>query len=303
MRDPERRMLWLMAAPFLFGVTLLVFGPLLWTSVMASYEWDLIGSPRFVGAENFRALFEDPAFAISVRNSVLFLGAVVPLKLLGALLLALLLHGRGRMMAAARVAVLVPTVVPDVAYALLWLWILNPVYGPLNATLARFGLPTPAWFSEPVPTRWAVVAMATLQLGEGFLIALVARRHVARELHELAAISGAGPFSTFARVTLPLMAPFLLVIAARDLTLGLQASFAPALLLTDGGPPPHATTSLPFFIYRSGFAYLRFGESAAATMYVVAFVASLLWLTYVLVGRRILALVVAPTPAKTRPST
>jgi multiple sugar transport system permease protein len=102
---------------------------------------------------------------------------------------------------------------------------------------------------------------------------------------------------------LPLMAPFLLVIAARDLTLGLQASFAPALLLTDGGPPPHATTYLPFFIYRSGFAYLRFGESAAATMYVVAFVASLLWLTYVLVGRRILALVVAPTPAKSRPST
>lgn len=118
-------MLWLMAAPFLFGVTLLVFGPLLWTSVMASYEWDLIGSPRFVGAENFRALFEDPVFAIAVRNSVLFLGAVVPLKLLGALLLALLLHGRGRMVAAARVAVLVPTVVPDVA---------SPCYGCGSST-------------------------------------------------------------------------------------------------------------------------------------------------------------------------
>jgi multiple sugar transport system permease protein len=241
--------------------------------------------PRFVGLANVRALLEDPVFGIAVRNSLMFLATVVPLKLFGALLLALVLHSRGTVAAIGRVAVLVPTVFPDAAYAVLWLWILNPLYGPLNATLARLGLPTPAWFSEPVPTRWAVVAMATLQLGEGFLIALVARRHVPRELHEVAWISGAGSWSTFARVTLPLMAPFLLVIAVRDITLGLQASFTPGLLLTNGGPPPHATTYLPFFIYRVGFAYLRYGESVTATVFVLVFTLSLVWLAYTLVGR------------------
>jgi ABC-type polysaccharide transport system permease subunit len=83
MRDPERRALWLMAAQFLVGVTVLVFGPALWTTAMALFEWDLIGSPRFVGLANFRTLFEDPVFGRAVRNSVLFLASVVPLKLLG----------------------------------------------------------------------------------------------------------------------------------------------------------------------------------------------------------------------------
>jgi multiple sugar transport system permease protein len=194
--------------------------------------------------------------------------------------------------------VLVPTILPDAAYAALWLWLLNPLNGPLNTLLATVHLPTPAWLSDPSPTRWAVVAMATLQLGEAFLIALVARRHVARELQELAAISGAGPWGSFARVTLPLMAPFLLIIVARDVTLGLQATLAPALLITEGGPPPDATTYLPFFIYRTGFAYLRYGEAAAATVFVLVFVAALLWLTYVIVGRRILTVVVPLGPRR-----
>jgi multiple sugar transport system permease protein len=280
MGSAERRVLWLMAAPFLVGVCGLVLFPAFGSLSMVLAEWDLVRAPRYVGLANFRELFDDPVFRISLRNSLWYAIIAVPLRLVGALGLALLLHGRGRLRSAGRVAVLIPTVVPDAAYALLWLWILNPLYGPLNLALEAVGLPTPAWFSQPTPARWAVVLMGLFQLGEGFLIALVARQHVSEEFYEIASISGAGPWGRFTRVTLPMMAPALLLIVARDTILSLQATFAPALILTEGGPPPYATTYLPLFTYRNAFEYLRYGYASASTVVMLALTASILWLQY-----------------------
>ena len=96
------------------------------------------------------------------------------------------------------------------------IWILNPLHGPLNLALGAVGLPTPAWLTEPTPARWGVVLMSAFQLGEGFLLALVARRQMPDELYETASMSGAGRWSRFVRVTLPVMAPVLLLIAMRD---------------------------------------------------------------------------------------
>lgn len=285
MERSERRILWLMASPFVIGVCALVIVPAAGSLVMAFSEWDLVRPPRFVGTANFRELIGDPVFRISLRNSLFFTLAAVPLRLVGALALALLLHHRSRLHAAGRVAVLVPTVIPDAAYALVWIWILNPLHGPLNLALGAVGLPTPAWLTEPTPARWGVVLMSAFQLGEGFLLALVARRQMPDELYETASMSGAGRWSRFVRVTLPVMAPVLLLIAMRDTIVTLQATFVPALLVTEGGPPPYATTYLPLFIYRNAFEYLRYGYASAATVAMLVVTASILWLQFRVVVR------------------
>ena len=285
MERSERRILWLMAAPFVVGVSALVVVPAAGSLVMAFSEWDLVRSPRFVGIANFRELVDDPVFRISLRNSLSFALTAVPVRLVGALALALLLHHRTRLLAAGRVAVLIPTVIPDAAYALLWIWILNPLHGPLNLALGAAGLPTPSWLTQPTPARWAVVLMSAFQLGEGFLLALVARRQVPEELYEIASLSGAGGWSRFVRVTLPVMAPVLLLIAMRDTIVTLQGTFVPALVVTEGGPPPYATTYLPLFIYRNAFEYLRYGYASAATVAMLIVTASILWLQYRLVIR------------------
>jgi multiple sugar transport system permease protein len=276
----DRRVLWLMATPFLLGVSTLVLMPALGSLAMSFFEWDLVRPPRFVGAANLRELAGDPVFRISLRNSLLYAATAVPLRLLGALGLSLVLHRRGRLRATGRVAALIPTVIPDPAYALIWLWILNPLYGPLNLSLGAAGLPTPAWLSQGTPARWAVVIMGAFQLGEGLLIALIARSQVPEELHEIAAISGAGRWSRFVRVTLPIMAPALLLIVGRDTILSLQATFAPALIVTGGGPPPYATTYLPLFVFRNAFEYLRYGYASAATAVMLLLTASILWVQY-----------------------
>ncbi|MGH2629268.1 MAG: carbohydrate ABC transporter permease, partial [Actinomycetota bacterium] len=174
---------------------------------------------------------------------------------------------------------------PDVAYALLWLWILNPLYGPLNLMLGALGLPTPSWLSVPASARWGVIVMGLFLIGEAFLIALAARRAVPGELYEMASASGAGPWARFVRVTLPLMSPALLLMAMRDTILSFQATFVPALIVTEGGPPPYGTAYLPLFVYRNAFEYLRYGYASAATVLMFVLTASIVWLQYRAIDR------------------
>ena len=281
----ERRGLWLMAAPFVLGVVALVVVPALGALPMAFFEWDLVRPPRFLGLGNFEELVDDPVFRIALRNALFFLIAAVPLRLLGALALALVLARRGRPRAAGRGAVVTPTMIPDAAYALIWLWVLNPIYGPVNLALGAVGLPTPAWLSQPTAARWAIVLMLVFQLGEGFLIALIARRQVPEELLDIATINGAGRWGRFTRVTLPMILPALALIAIRDTILVLHTTFVPALLVTEGGPPPFATTALSLFTYRNAFEYLRYGYAAAATVVMLVLAASISWLLYRSVAR------------------
>lgn len=281
----ERRGLLLLLGPYLAGLVLLVFAPALVTFALALYEYDLLRSPDFRGLGNFRELLDDEIFRTAVRNSLMFALFAVPLRLLGAVALALLLHRRFRGAGAYRTSVYLPTVVPDIAYALLWLWIINPLYGPLNLFLDAVGGPTPRWLADPRAAQWAVILMSLFQIGEGFLVALAVRQTLPVELYELTALEGAKPGYVFLRVTLPLMAPALVLLAFRDTIYSFQYNFVPALIVTEGGPPPYATTYLPLFVYREAFEYLRYGYAAAATLSMFAITAAIVLLQYFVLRR------------------
>jgi len=262
----ERRGVLLLVAPYLLGLAVLIVIPAAVTFGLALFRYDLITSPEWAGLGNFRELWGDDLFRRALRNSLMFIVVAVPLRLLGALLFALLLHRPMRGASAYRTATYLPTVVPDVAYALLWLWIVNPIYGPLNLLLGAVGGPTPQWLTDPSDARWVVVIMSLFTIGEGFVIALAVRQSLPGDLYELAEIEGARPHFVFFRVTLPLMAPALLLLLFRDTIFSFQANFVPALVIFDGGPPPYATTYLPLFVYTNAFEYLRYGYAAAATL-------------------------------------
>jgi len=277
-RASEGRPLALMLLPYLLGLWLLIAGPALFTFGLAFTNANLIRPPSYVGLANFRNLLHDVVFRIALSNSLRFLAWSVSLRVLGAVLLALLLCCRGRMVSVERTSVLVPVVLPDVAYALVWLWILNPLYGPLNLVLEAVGIHGPAWLSQPGPARAGVVIMSVFLLGEGFVIALVARLMVPPELGELAVVEGAGLWQRFRRITLPLMLPALLLLLARDAIFSFQTSFVPALLVTGGGPPRYSTTYLPLFLYRNAFEYLRYGYAAAGTLFMISYAVAIVWL-------------------------
>ena len=215
----------------------------------------------------------------------MFIVFAVPLRLLGAVVFALLLHKRFRGVAGYRTAGYLPTVVPDVAFALLWLWIFNPLYGPLNLALGALGGPTPSWLTDPRAAQWAVIIMSLFTIGEGFIVAMATRQGIPSELYELGDIEGARPHFMFLRITLPVMAPTLLLLMFRDTIYSFQANFVPALIVTEGGPHPYATTYLPLFIYRNGFEYLRYGYAAAATLTMFVATALIIYLQYRIIKR------------------
>jgi multiple sugar transport system permease protein len=255
------RGLWVLAVPFMGAALLLVGLPALLTVGLAFTEYDALSAPRLVGAAHFVRLWGDPLFWTALGNSLLFAALAVPVRLGLGLGLGLLLT-RGRR--SAQAAVFLPSVVPDIAYALLWLWLLNPLYGPLALMLEAMGLGSSGWLLTPWGARGALVVLAAFQVGEVFFVLLATRRELPEELYELGAMEGASGFHMLSQVTLPLLRPTLALLAARDVVLSFQATFVPALVITQGGPR-YATTFLPLYIYQNGFEYLRIGYASAMT--------------------------------------
>lgn len=261
----DRRGAFWLLAPFVAGAVVLVVLPAAVTFALAFFEYDGLSAARFTGLDNVRAMPGDAFLRDALTSSAIFLAIAVPLRLAAATGLALLLHARFRGAGAARTSAYLPTVVPEGAQALLFAFLLNPVYGPVNGLLGTLGLPQPDWIGDPAGARALFVVLAVFTVGEAFVVALAARQELGSDLHDLAALEGASPLHTLRRVTLPLMAPTLVLLACRDLTLALQGTFTAGYLITDGGPD-RATLFLPIYVYDLAFEQLRYGYAAAVTL-------------------------------------
>ncbi len=255
----------LLLTPFAVGTAALVVVPLAVTVVLAFTRYDALSAPSWVGLDNFRRLRVDPEMHASLRATGWFLLMVLPARLAGGVALALLMHRRERLAATGRVAVFLPAVLPDAATSLVWLWLINPLYGPFAAVAGLAGFTPGATLHDKWGARLVIAAVAILALGEGFLVALAARRELPDRLYDVARAEGARPWSVVRRVTLPMLAPVLALLAARDLVTSLQAGVAPTLLLTGGGPL-RSTLTLPVFAYERGFQELRLGDAAALSL-------------------------------------
>jgi multiple sugar transport system permease protein len=260
-----------MLAPYLIGLSLLVSGPGVAGFALSLTDYNAIQRPSWAGFDNFRRLPDDHIFRIAVFNSLLYIALAVPIRLAGALLLARLLLRPTRGSLLGRAAVYLPTIIPDLAWALIWLWIFNPIYGPLNQLLGWFGIDGPAWMVDPASARLAIVLMMIWQLGEGFIVCLAALQSVDRDLVDQAAVDGGGRWGIFRGVVVPLIAPALLILLCRDTIFSFQSNFVPALVVGNGGGPDYATMYLPMYIYTVAFSYLRFGYAGALTvaMYII----------------------------------
>jgi multiple sugar transport system permease protein len=274
-----------MLLPYLAGTLLLVGLPALMSGVLAFTTYDALTPPVFVGFANFRLLAADPMVGTAVGNSLLFIVLAVPLRILGALGLAMLLLRPRRGAAGYRAAVYVPTVIPDVAYALIWLWILNPVFGPVNLALEALGLPTPGWLADAQTARFPFVVMAAFQIGEGFVVLLAALRGLSPEVFDAGAVDGAGRWAAFRYLTLPLLLPWLALLTFRDVVLSFQWTFTPSFVMT-GGDPYYATLFMPLLTYEEAFDRFRFGAGSALMLLTFLLSLAIIGAIYLLFRRR-----------------
>lgn len=261
-------------APFVLGSLLLVGLPAVVTATLAFCSYDALSPPRWVGLANFVELRREPEFWHAVHNSVFFLALAVPLRLLAALGLALLLHRPRPAVGFCRAAVFLPTVVPEAAYALIWLWVFNPLYGPLAAALRAVGVASPSWFTEPGLAKLPFVALSLFQIGEGLVVLLAGLRAIPAEYREAAVEAGASSGQVLRHLILPLLAPWLVLLAVRDVIFSFPYTFTLSLLMT-GGDPYYATLFMPLLTYEEAFDRFQFGIGAAHTLITLAFTAVL----------------------------
>ena len=253
---------WLFIAPLIFGIVAFQLVPVL-VSIFASFtNWDGITTPRFLGLSNYQRLTEDPFFSITLRNTVIFTMAVIPLTIVAALVLALLCNGPNRVLNAIfRTAYFTPYVTSVVAIALVWTQFFTPS-GVLNKVLAGFGVVGPSWLTDSSWAMPAVILVAAWQaIGYPMVILLAGLQAIPDTLHEAAKLDGANAVRRFFSVTLPLLTPQLFYVLITQIISSFQV-FALIFVMTKGGPG-NATNVYIYYLYQNAFTFGDLGYASA----------------------------------------
>ena len=277
----RRTQISLFLTPYLLGALLLVVLPAGISFFIAFTRYDGLSAPVFADWQNFQTLKLEPIFKVALINSLIFTVQSVPLRVLGALALALLLNRPRRGTSFYRAALVLPTVIPDVAYALTWTWILNPLYGPLNASLRTLGLFAPPWLSDSAWSLPGIILASLFPIGEGLILLLAGLRHIPREIEDAATVDGANRWQRFTSITLPLLAPWLILLAIRDVALSFQNTFTPATIMTGGGPY-YSTFFTTQLIHEAAFDRMDFGLASVIMLTVFLVTLALVTLVYFL---------------------
>ncbi|WP_030252427.1 carbohydrate ABC transporter permease [Streptomyces violens] len=269
---------WFLVLPALIPILVLSVGPLLYGVALAftDAQSGRTEPTQWVGLLNFADLFRDTLFWDSFRIGLVWaLGVTVPQFFL-ALGLALLLNEKLRLRWLARALAIVPWAMPEVVVGIMWRLVYHPDAGVLNETLRSFGLGEGRdWLSGLATALPAVIVVGIWSgLPQTTMPLLAGLQNVPRELHEAAAMDGAGAWRRFRTVTWPALRPVALAISALNFIWNFN-SFALVFVLTDGGPG--GRTRLPMlFAYEEAFRYGQFGYAAAMGLAMVAVVAILL---------------------------
>jgi multiple sugar transport system permease protein len=273
-RHGDGRAAALFLAPGLGGFTIFTLIPIMGSLLVAFTVWPLTGNPSFTGLSNFKKLFtDDPLFLQSLRNTLVFTAAYVPLNIAISLGMAAWISPRIRGRNAYRVLFFIPVVTPIVANAAVWQLILMPNGAVDSVWQTLFGGHSPNFLGD---TTYAMASVVTMSLWQGFgynlLVFATAMEAVPESLLEAARLDGAGPIRQFFSVKIPLISPALFFATTMTVIASFQV-FAQPYVLTNGGPN-NRTTTLVMYLYRNGFQFYNLGYAAAVG--VVLFVVILL---------------------------
>lgn len=262
-----QRALWgyLFATPWILGLIIFWGGPILASFYYSFTNKEVIGTTRWLGLANYsRAFFSDDLFWPSLGRTFVFSFAYVPITIFGALLLATILNQKLKGTNIYRSIFFIPHLVPAVALAVVWIYLLQPRLGPINQILRNLGVAEPpTWLANRDSALYSVILINVWAAmgGNTMLIFLAGLQGVPKELYEAAEIDGAGAWYKWRHITLPLLTPtifFNLVLAV----IGALKVFTTAWVATQGGPS-YATWFFALHIYTEAFQYFRLGYGSA----------------------------------------
>ncbi len=234
-------------------------------------------APVFIGLDNFIHLFQDPLFYKSLGVTFYYAALAIPFTMMVGLALALLLNANIKGQAFFRTFFYAPSIISGVSVAFLWMWILNPQFGIVNSLLYQlFGIEGPGWFTDTATVIPSFVLMHLTAVGGTMIIFLASLQQLPKELYEAAAIDGAGVWTRFRHITIPMISPVILFNAIIALISSFQI-FTQAYVITDGGPD-WMSYFYVYYLFETAFFQYRIGYASAQAwvLFVIIFVLTLL---------------------------
>jgi multiple sugar transport system permease protein len=264
----EATLFWVCVAPWVLGLILWTIGPMLYSLYLSFTDWNILTAPTWVGLRNYIRIFtQDPDFFQSLKVTAVYSVFSVPLRLGTALFLAILLNEATRGVGIFRTAFYIPAIVSSVAAAVLWTWILNPRFGPVNGFLGLLGIEGPGWFSDPQYALWGLVIMSAWGVGGEMLIFLAGLKGIPNHLFEAAEIDGADRLNRFLHITIPMLSPTIFFNLVMSIIGALQ-TFDSAYVISTAragtiGGPVKSTLFYMLNVYDIAFAKQRMGYAAS----------------------------------------
>jgi len=280
----------LFATPWLLHLLLFTAYPILASFYYSFTDFNALQAPAFVGLDNYSEMFTgDPLFWESVVNTIVYAAMAIPAGVVFALGLALLLNTKVRLLPFWRTIYFLPTLVPDVALGLMWLWLLNPQFGIVNWLLGMVGIQGPGWLADEYWAKPSLTLISLWGVGSTMIIYLAGLQDVPQELYDAADVDGASIWLKTRNITLPMITPVILF----NLIMAVIAIFsyftAPFVVSNGTGNPAHAMMFYAMYLYRNAFTYFRMGYASAMAwiqfivtiiMTVIIFVTSNRWVYY-----------------------
>jgi multiple sugar transport system permease protein len=280
-----QRAAWLFLAPALLVLGVFFLLPVIAALVLSLTDYDLyaladIRNLRFVALSNYWALLQRPLFWSALGHTVYFVAVGVPLSMAASLGSALLLNSPlARAKPFFRTALFAPVVTTVVAVAVIWRYLFNTKYGMANFVLGHLGIHPIDWLGDPHWAMPTIIAFAVWKnFGYNMIIFLAGLQAIPIDLYEAARIDGASPWRQFRHITLPMLAPTMLMVSILTVS-GYFQLFAEPYVMTEGGPL-QSTTSVLYLMYDEGFKWWNLGSASAVAflLFIIMFAVTALML-------------------------
>lgn len=275
-RRRETAIFYLFISPWLVGLAVLFVVPIGMSLYYSLTSWNMVGAPEFVGLANYRELMRiDPRFWRVMYNTAFYTLIQVPIMLLVSFVVAVMLNQNLRGRRFFRGVIYVPSVLPVVVLALVFVQFFKPNVGMVNRLLALVGIDGPNWLQSTVWAKPALIVMSLWRIGLGVVLLLAAMQGIPKELFEMAELEGANRVQTNARITLPMVSPVVFYVLITGMINALK-TFTEVQVLTGGGPNYSSQLIVPYII-ENAFTFFRFGYANAISwiLFVIVFVFTL----------------------------
>jgi multiple sugar transport system permease protein len=279
MTQGEKHKLWVGLAfisPWLAGFLVFTLFPVCASMFFSFCDYDVLTRPVWVGTLNYRDMVTDSVFWKSLYNTLFYAMLSLPLGLVIALIIAVLLNQKLRGRSLFRAIYFLPSLIPVVASAMVWLWLLNGNFGILNHMLEWFHIKGPQWITDEKWTKPSLILMSIWACGNTMVIYLAALQDVPRALYESAEIDGAGAWVKFYHVTVPMISPVIYFNLIMGIIGSLQV-FAQAYIMFGGGGPNRSVLFYVMYLYQCAFDYHQMGYASAMAWILFLIILFLTW--------------------------